>query len=185
MLDMTKPKTHRVVTGMVNLNDIRIGEIPEHLKELAGAAQRDADIKFAASQLARLRHEARTRPARTYTGRVFSGRRAWRGMRVLLPNGRVGALYRVLRGVAVVQWRDEFALRHVQHAALGIGELKPFKLAAAMLLGARKRGVKERTSRRKARAARINGAAPPRPGSRARGRPRPTPPPSLAATCSG
>jgi hypothetical protein len=161
---------------MVTLNDIRMADLPESLRPLALSAQREVDISFAAAQLARLRHEAKTRPPRVFTGRVFD-RRAWRGMRVILPNGQIGSLYRAVRGVAVLQWRDEFALRPDQHVVLSTDELKPFRLAAARVLGGAKRGVKERRSLRKIQAARMNGAAPAR-GSRPRGRPRAAPLPA-------
>lgn len=158
---------------MVNLNDIRLDELPEQLRALAVCAQERADLSLAAAQLAMLRHAARTRPPRVYTGRVF-GKRAWRGMKVVLPNGRVGALYRATRGAAVVAWRDEFSLRPDQHVALDTTALGRFKLPAAAILGRAKLGVRERPSLRKGRAARVNGSAPPRPGSRPRGRPRRT-----------
>jgi len=156
---------------MISLDDIRIGEVPEHLRARAAAAQQEADISLAGTQLAKLRQQGAKRQTRLFTGRVF-GRRGWRGMQVILPNGRIGTLFRARRGAALVSWRDEFALRPDQYAALSTADLKPFKHAAAMLLGAAKRGVRERKSLQKARAARINGAAPPRPGSRPRGRPR-------------
>jgi hypothetical protein len=46
------------------------------------------------------------------------------------------------------------------------------KRPEAVLLGARKRGKRERPSEAKQAAARRNGASPVRPGSRPRGRPR-------------
>lgn len=155
---------------MVTLNDLRFDELPEHLKALAASAQQRADISVAAGQLARLSHEARTRPPRVYTGRVF-GKRAWRGMKVLLPNGLIGQLYRAVRQVATVTWRDELSLRPDQQGVLNIAELRKFRHPAARLIGSLKRGVRERPSPRKVRAARTNGSAPPRPGSRRRGRP--------------
>jgi len=156
---------------MISLDAIRIDDVPVSLRSLALAGQRKADISLAASQLAMLGHEAKTRQPRVYTGRVFA-RRAWRGMQVVLPNGRVGALYRALRGLAVVAWREDFALRPDQYVAIDVGDLHRFKFPAAAILGSGKRGVRERPSKRKADAARINGSAPPRPGSRPRGRPR-------------
>jgi hypothetical protein len=47
-----------------------------------------------------------------------------------------------------------------------------YKNPSAVILGQRKRGVKEQPSEAKARAARRNGCLPPRPGSKPRGRPR-------------
>ncbi len=159
---------------MISLNDIRLDELPEQLRALAACAQEQADISLAAAQLGMLHNDARTRPPRVYTGRIF-GKRAWRGMQVILPNGRVGRLYRVMRGVAVVTFRDEFDLRPDQHVAVGTEELQPFRFPAAVILGRAKRGVRELPSSKKAQAARTNGAAPSRPGSRPRGRPRSNP----------
>jgi hypothetical protein len=50
--------------------------------------------------------------------------------------------------------------------------IRRFKNPAAVLLGSRKRGIKERPSVTKASAARHNGNLPVRPGSRPRGRPK-------------
>ncbi len=156
---------------MTSLTDLRIAELPERLRAQAMSAQKEADRSFAASQLAQLRHAANNRPARIFTGRVFNGRRGRRGQRVILPSGRVGVLCRALRGVALVQWRNDFALRPEEHVVVSTAELKPFKLAAAVILGRAKSGVRERRSPTKARSSRRNGSLPPRPGSRRRGRP--------------
>src|SRR5208282_3107264 len=135
---------------------------------------RTADISLAGAQLARLRWEGTPRRNRVYTGRV-NGRRGWRGMWVILLNGCVGELLFAKRGAAAIRWRDEFSLRPDQYGACNANELKPFKSPAAVMLGSRKSGVKERPSAKKARSARLNGPRPPRPGSRPRGRPRTTP----------
>lgn len=163
---------------MITLDDLRLEQVPESLRELALAGQREADLSLAAAQLAERKHQSKTRPPKIFTGRVFDGHRSWRGQRVVLPTGHLGVLYRALRGAAIVNWRDEFALRPDRHVVLGTGELTPFKLPAATILGHAKRGVREAKSARKARAARANGAAPPRLGSRPRGRPRKQAPPS-------
>lgn len=157
---------------MITLDDLRLEQVPESLRELALAGQREADLSLAAAQLAELKHQSKTRPPKIFTGRVFDARRSWRGQRVVLPTGHIGVLHLARRGAAIVKWRDDFALRPERHLVLSTAELKPFKLAAAAILGRAKRGVRERPSLRKGQAARLNGAAPPRPGSRPRGRPR-------------
>lgn len=174
-----KPKAQgwSVCICMITLDDLRLEQVPESLRGLALAGQREADLAEAARQLTRLRHEAKERPPRIYTGRVF-GRRACRGAKVILPNGHIGTLFRTVRGVAVVTFRDESALRLDQHVAVSTEELQPFRLPAAAILGSAKRGVREIKSARKGRASAINGAAPPGPGSRQRGRPRKQAPPS-------
>lgn len=156
--------------GMVNLDDLRIEQLPDRLKEIAALAQREADLSFAGRELGRLRQEARIRPPATSTGKVF-GRRARVGMFVLLPSGQIGRLTKALRGTAFVTWTDPRLLRPEQHAALQAGELRPFKLPAAVVLGGAKKGIQEKKSIRKLEAARRNGTRPPRVGSRRRGRP--------------
>jgi hypothetical protein len=67
---------------------------------------------------------------------------------------------------------DNLAVNPNRVAACRTEELRQYRLPAAVLLGSLKRGAKERQSIKKARAARLNGFAPPQPGSRPRGRPR-------------
>ena len=153
---------------MIELTDIRLEQMPEQLK--ARLASTQIEVSTAASQLARLRHEAIPKSHRVYTGRI-GRKRAWRGMKVILPEGNLGELLVARRGAAFVTWADPFAVNAVRHAALWAAELKRFKLPAAVMLGARKRGIKERSSIKKARAARRNGLRPVRAGSRPRGRP--------------
>jgi hypothetical protein len=165
-----KIKSGLRIYRMISLHDMRIADLPDRLRPLLASVQKQADISYAATELSKLSQEAKTRPQRVFTGRVFD-HRAWRGMPVVLPNGQIGILHKAVRGAAVVTWRDEFALRPEQHVALDVSELKPFKYPAAVILGASKRGIKERPSTRKARAARNNGRCPVRPGRRPRGRP--------------
>jgi hypothetical protein len=155
---------------MVTLNEFRFHQVPEDLKPLAASIQRQADISFAAAELARL--PRRSKVQRIYTGRVFGKRRGWRGMKVLLPNGVVGQLYRSVRQLAAVTWRDELALRPDQLGVLHTRELLPAKHAAAVVLGGAKRGTRECSSEKKVEAARKNGRCPVRLGSRPRGRPK-------------
>lgn len=90
----------------------------------------------------------------------------------VVVNGQVAELLFAKRGAAAIRWRDELSLRPEQYGACRTTELRPFKNPAAVLFGSLKRGVRERPSAKKARAARCNGSRPPRAGSRPRGRPR-------------
>jgi hypothetical protein len=137
---------------MVTLSEFRFQQVPEHLRPLAASIQREADISFAAAELARL--PRRVKAKRVYTGRVF-GRRGWKGMPVLLPTGQTAALRRVVRGIATVSWHDEQSLRPIQYGALEIAELRKLRHPAATLLGGLKRGITERASPKKAEAARV------------------------------
>ena len=134
-------------------------------------ARREAEVSLAGATLRRLRAEAQDRPPRVYTGRV-GNRRGWRKMPLILPNGAVGTLICALRGFAAVAWHDPFALQSNRIDYFRVSELVRFRTPAAVLLGSRKRGVTEKRSKKKARAARSNGRCPVRPGSRRRGRPR-------------
>lgn len=170
---------------MIALDSIERDRWPESLRPLAEVTTRQIEISSAGEQLARLRPDARTRRRqRIYTGAI-DGRRAWRGMKVILSDGHIGELVTVRRGAALVMWRDEFAVKPDKIGACRTGELRRYKLPAAVALGGRKRGVKERPSARKAKAARINGCAPPRPGSRPRGRPRAIPSPTAGSSPTG
>ena len=157
---------------MATFTENMINDLPELARTLVVSAQTKSDLSIAGSMLAKHRHESKTQPQKVYTGRVF-GRRARRGMLVVLPCGRlIGRLVLAWRGVAAVVYRDEFAVRPDQVGYFRTDELRPFKNPAAALLGSRKRGVKEKTSSAKQSAARRNGRLPVRPGSRPRGRPR-------------
>jgi hypothetical protein len=134
--------------------------------------QRQIEISFAGAQLAKLRRDAKARRRqRIYTGPI-DGRRGWRGMIVILTDGHIGELVMARRGAALIMWRDEFAVEPDKIGACRTDELRRYKLPAAVALGRCKRGVTERPSAKKARAARINGHSPPRPGSRPRERPK-------------
>ncbi len=144
---------------------------PESARPLPEASRKAADISIAGRQLVQLRYEAKQRSPRIYTGRL-GGKRAWRGMSVVLPSGQVGTLIAALRGVAVVSWTDAFSVTPNRIGYFKVGDLTRFRAPAAIVLGRLKRGVKEQRSERKRRTSRVNGHAPPRPGSRPRGRPR-------------
>lgn len=96
----------------------------------------------------------------------------WRGRRVVLPDGRVGEIYGIVRQQAAVRWHDPYALNPIQAALFDTRDLRVYRLPAAVALGHCKSGVRERPSAVKAETSRLNAYSPPRPGSRPRGRPR-------------
>jgi hypothetical protein len=134
-------------------------------------ARQEARVSLAGATLRRLSLEAKTRPPRVFTGRI-GNRRGWRKMPLVLPNGAVGTLIMALRGFAAVAWHDPFSIQPNRIDYFRTSELVRFKSPAAVLLGSRKKGVIEKPSKKKARAARSNGCCPPRVGSRPRGRPQ-------------
>lgn len=82
---------------MITLDDLRLEQVPELLRELALAGQREADLSLAAAQLAELKPQSKTRPSKIFTGCGCDARPSWRRQRVVLPGGHVGVLYRALR----------------------------------------------------------------------------------------
>jgi len=108
------------------------------------------------------------------------GRRTWRGQEIELPDGTPAFLYGALRGEAVWSFhRDRLLGGQGEPFRWGVlhGDLIRLRVDPhAQVLGAMKRGVRERRSEAKAAAVRINGRKPPRPGSRPRGRPKKKPP---------
>jgi hypothetical protein len=155
---------------MIDLKQLEMAGLPEAIRSLIEQAERRADVCVAGKQLSKLRRETKNRPRRIYTG-VLGRKRGWRGMKVVLPDGKIGVLFMARRRLAWVTWRDEFALKPERHGVFRTTEICPFKLPAARLLGSAKRGCRERISQRKAEVARLNGRLPVRPGSRPRGRP--------------
>lgn len=119
----------------------------------------------------------RSRPRRrdrTYTGQVGS-RRVYRGRLIRMSDGRIGQIDRAIRGLVTVRVPDLAAVVGHQEFLVRADDIELHKDPAAVLLGAMKRGVTERPSARKGRAARQNGRRPCRPGRR-RGRPKGKPP---------
>lgn len=108
--------------------------------------------------------------AKTWTGWIGQDH-FWRGRRVVLPGGQVAKVYGVVRQQVIARWHDPYSVDPVKAAVFNAGEVEVFKLPAAVALGRCKSGVQEQRSALKAAASRINGCAPPRPGSRPRGRP--------------
>jgi hypothetical protein len=109
--------------------------------------------------------------ARKWTGWIGQDR-FWRGRCVVLPDGRVAEVYGVVRQQVIARWHDPYSVDPIKVAVFKAGDLQVFKLPAAAALGRCKKGVREGLSAQKAETSRINGCAPPRPGSRPRGRPR-------------
>lgn len=132
-----------------------------------------AEISEAARALGKLR-EFKKR----WSGYV-NGQRVWRGREIELPDGRRAFVYGALRGTVAWSLQPVGAL-YCPDGPHGFGATRQeliilVRNAHAQLLGRRKRGVRERPSKAKAAAARINGRMPPRSGSRPRGRPRMVP----------
>jgi hypothetical protein len=138
----------------------------------ADALPLDQRVTEAAAALATLKTNYRQRRRdRRYTG-VLDGRRRPVGQLVKLPTGQLAKLVGVIRGKAFVTWEDPECIHSTQLALTSTSNLTIVKNPAAVLLGSRKRGAKERPSARKAAACRRNGNCPVRPGSRPRGAPR-------------
>jgi hypothetical protein len=111
------------------------------------------------------------KPQRIWTGWV-RGQHYWRGRKVIAPEGTVGAVYGSVRSKVIVRVEDPHSILGFADRVYNADDLGVYKLPAAVELGKGKRGVREKKSERKAAAARINGYAPVRPGSRQRGRPK-------------
>jgi hypothetical protein len=98
---------------------------------------------------------------------------------VVTQDGTVWFLYGALRGKAIIMpergtlpggWRNW----PFPYTVVPAAEVRPNKNPAAQLLGRQKAGVVERKSQAKARAARLNGLKPTRPGHRRGRRPAPS-----------
>jgi len=113
-------------------------------------------------------HGRRKRP-RVWTGFV-DGQRMWLGRRVILRDGTVGKIQKVMRGRATVLIYDTNGTP--RNIVVDTLLLTLWKSQAAVLLGQQKLCVKEVPSARKVAAVRANGKLPVKPGRRKRGRPR-------------
>jgi hypothetical protein len=143
---------------------------PENQKRsvyrLMNEAAESSALSQAAAELGRLPRLGR----KVWTG-FLAGQRAWRGRKVILPDGRVAAIYCIIRGKAGLVWDDPTRVEGLGMKLITVEELKLFKSPAAVIMGRAKRGVREAHSEAKVLAARSNGCKPPRPGKQ-RGRPR-------------
>ena len=130
-------------------------------------------VSKAASALARLPRNQPRKP----TGWLH-GQHCWRGRLLELPDGEVAALHWCSRGRVLLSGYREDPLvdentefiRHLLWAVRREKDVRLHKRPEAVLLGSQKAGKVERRSEAKARAARLNGLRPCRPGKR-RGRP--------------
>jgi hypothetical protein len=146
---------------------------PEDIRRLEAKAQDAIEATEAGSAMAMRRwHDPPLPPAaRVWTG-MLAGRRAWRGQPVILPDGSIGYIFCIQRGLAAV-WRPApFKVAGHEELLLPVEQVVPYKLASAVRLGQCKAGHREAPSSRKAEACRRNGARPVQPGHRPRGRPR-------------
>jgi hypothetical protein len=134
------------------------------------AATRE-EVSAAARELAELPR----RPKRRWSGWLSDEWHGYKNQRVVLPNGEVWFLYGALRGKAVVTpdrgqllggWGDG----PFRWCVLPAESLRPWKDPKAVTLGHCKLGVREKPSRAKQIACRINGSRPTSEG-RKRGRP--------------
>jgi hypothetical protein len=141
-------------------------------KNLVDVARQRAEISMAGEALRRLGSQPRAQVPRKFTGRIGHGRRGVVGQTVVLADHSLGRLLVARRGWICVAHVDPFSVRRNRISYFPAAEVAPFKDPSAVALGRAKRGIRERPSPQKARAARVNGSAPPRPGSRPRGRPR-------------
>lgn len=124
------------------------------------------EVSATARELAKL---PRKKNPRRWTG-WLQGVHLWRGVQVVLPGGRVGIVYGILRGKVVVLKDpevDEFPPFEVFKAA----EVQRYKNPNAVALGKLKKGAKEHKSIWKLLVSRSNGRRSCAPGKR-RGRPR-------------
>jgi hypothetical protein len=109
---------------------------------------------------------------RKWTG-FLHGRRAWRGMPLVLANGEMVRLYWTSRGRVLLEDANDLPhLPWLLRVARSEADVQIYRHRAAVLLGSRKAGVKEKPSALKQAAARLNGCRPVRVGNRPRGRPR-------------
>lgn len=130
-------------------------------------AEASAQITIAASVLAQRPRNRRKR----WTGWLNDTTHLWRGRQVVTPDRRLAEVVGAVRGKVLVEVSDPNAIEGFQRRLHSAGELTPFRLPAAVLLGRQKRGVREKPSALKQATARLNGMRPCAPGKR-RGRPR-------------
>jgi hypothetical protein len=95
-------------------------------------------------------------PRRRWTG--WGGQvHYWRGRKVILPTGQVAEVIAMVRGKALLEWRDPYWLENVRREVLPVDRLSVYKNPAAVWMGKLKIGCRERPSELKAYTARQNG----------------------------
>jgi hypothetical protein len=123
------------------------------------------------SEAARNLRSMPRKSSKRWTGWLH-GLHFWRGRLVVLPDGDVIPVMWTCRKRILLQDVLDLPFRDwAEWGARWENQVQPYRNPAAVMLGQRKLGVRERSSQRKADAVRLNGSKPPRPGSRARGRP--------------
>jgi len=141
--------------------------IREEVLEVLRRSHEDLRVFKAASALgSRPKHINRQWTG--WLGRVH----LWRGRHVVTPTGQVAEIVAAVRGRVLVKWHDPNAIEDQTLQLFKKNELRVHKMPAAVFLGRRKLGTKEKSSVLKAMTSRANGGKPPRRGSRPRGRPR-------------
>jgi hypothetical protein len=159
---------------MIDFWEAQIADAPNNCKAALEKARLAVEISSAGAALRGLQSSTPKRQERAWTGKIGK-KRGWVGMAVVLPGRTLGTLLASKRGWACVAHVDPFSVRSRRIGYVEARSLEPFRHPAAVALGARKKGVAERRSARKAETARRNGRCPVRPGSRPRGRPRANP----------
>ena len=144
----------------------------DDIRKLEAEAQHAIEVTEAASAMAMRRWHDQPLPrvARVWTG-MLAGRRAWRGMPVVLPDKTIGYVFGIQRGWAAVWKPSPFVVGEREHFVLRVEQIRPYRLPSAVRLGKCKAGHREVPSARKAAACKKNGSMPCNPGKR-RGRPR-------------
>ncbi len=123
---------------------------------------------ISASEAGRALARLRRHQPRKWTGWLH-GRHFWRGRPVILPGGEVAPVMWCRRGKLLLQNDADLPFRTwLLWAAWREEQVQVFKDPAAVALGKRKLGVRERPSLLKAATARANGKMPARRGRRGR-----------------
>lgn len=146
--------------------------VMENLSALAHTHKTESVKPTEAEITAAARHLAQQRRKRKIWSGWLHGQRMTRLRPVVVPGGRVLPAYCVRRGLVYVLLPDAPEFARQLFDRYRERDVQVYRSPQAALLGSQKRGVRERPSNRKRASARINGAVPPRPGSRPRGRPR-------------
>ena len=143
----------------------------EQVEQLKAQGKQRTAVALAACSLACHRRGYKERQSKVYTGYLEGRRRAYRGQRVVLPDGTLGFIFGIQRGKAAI-WKDSpFTVGEREHLVADVSGIELYKLPSAVLMGRQKAGVVERASARKRLSCRMNGCRPCAPGKR-RGRPR-------------
>lgn len=148
---------------------ISIPAKPDAGPTLTWTKEQEERICDAARGLARLPRKAKRR----WSG-YANGVRVWHNRKIILPGGEIAYCYGCLRGkliwISCPTSKDTATTQDMVSGVIDAHRVMMAKDENAVRLGRAKLGVRERKSPAKARAARLNGVKPCRPGRR-RGRP--------------